>query len=86
MDGEMLRQRRKELNMTQGELATALNVYQATISQWEQCRRNIRHGRVLELALMALAAGMRVEDGNNLQPGDDPDGRHGRGIDGDRTD
>lgn len=65
MDGETLRRRRKELNMTQGELAAALDVYQATISQWEQSRRNIRHGRILALALMALAAGMRVDDADD---------------------
>lgn len=40
--------------MTQAELARALGVYQATISQWERGKRGIQHPRMLELALRAL--------------------------------
>jgi transcriptional regulator with XRE-family HTH domain len=54
MDGETLRRRREALGMTQAELARALGVYQATISQWERGKRGIQHPRLLELALRAL--------------------------------
>ena len=57
MNGEDLVRWRTELGMTQTELARALEVRQATISEWETGTRRIRLGRVVELALWALQAG-----------------------------
>ena len=57
--------------MTQTELARALEVRQATISEWETGTRRIRLGRIVELALWALQAGQvlaldQADDGLGL--------------------
>lgn len=65
MDRETLKRRREELGMSQSELAAVLEVRQQTISEWETGTRAIRLGRILELALDALA---RDRDGRG---GDD---------------
>lgn len=61
MNGEELRQRREQLRLTQTELANVLGVYQATVSAWETGERNIRHPRMLDLALLAIAHGLDRE-------------------------
>jgi DNA-binding transcriptional regulator YiaG len=55
MDSDDLRRRRIALDLTQGELARLLGVYQATISAWESGARGIRHPTILALALRWLA-------------------------------
>ena len=56
VDGEELRRRRKdEQQLTQVEMAAALDVYQASFSAWEDGRRGIRNLRILERTLDGLA-------------------------------
>ena len=65
MKSEAIRQWREEQGMSQAELARLLDVRRQTITEWETGVREVRMGRVLELALMALAAGMRIEDADD---------------------
>lgn len=54
MDGEALRQRRNDLNMTQSELARRLGTSQQTVFKWESGERNIQHPPMMDLALRYL--------------------------------
>jgi DNA-binding XRE family transcriptional regulator len=55
MTGPDLRQWRIEHGMSQAQLARELDVPKDTISRWERDALGIRHGRILSLALHALA-------------------------------
>lgn len=55
MTGDDLRSKREVLGLSQADLAAALDVRRQTITEWETGTRAIRLGRILELALEALA-------------------------------
>jgi transcriptional regulator with XRE-family HTH domain len=78
MDGEELRRRRDALGMSQEQLADALGVYQTTITRWETGGREIRHPRILALALDALALRMGAGrfDPNAARSAPEQDGDH----------
>ena len=57
MTGADLRTLRKQLGLSQRELARLLHVPQPTIANWERGNFPIQHGRILELALKRLADG-----------------------------
>jgi DNA-binding XRE family transcriptional regulator len=59
MTGHDLRQWRIERGMSQTQLAHALDVPKDTISRWERDALGIRHGRILALALDALALSLK---------------------------
>ena len=54
MNAEELQRRRKDLGMSQAELAAAFGVRQQTISEWETGIRRIRLAGIVALALEAL--------------------------------
>lgn len=62
MDGRALRDYRREHGLTQVDLARLLDLPQPTISRWETGASQIEHGRMLELALLAIANGYGVDD------------------------
>lgn len=62
MDGHALRDYRREHGLTQTDLARLLGLPQATISRWETGATKIEHGRMLELALLAIANGLGGDD------------------------
>src|SRR5215204_4211933 len=66
--GHELRQWRTEHGMSQTELAHALDVPKDTISRWERDVLGIRHGRILALALHALA--LAVAESPTPEPAD----------------
>ena len=59
MTGDDLRRWRTEHGMSQTQLAHALDVPKDTISRWERDALGIRHGRILALALQALALSLK---------------------------
>jgi len=54
--GAVLREKRRELGYTQGELADVLDVPLDTISRWERGSLGVRHPRILIYALDMLIA------------------------------
>lgn len=59
MDADLLRRRRRQLGMTQTDLAAVLGVPQQTVSRWETGRHAIEHPRMLALAIEAVAGRVR---------------------------
>lgn len=55
MTATELRRRRRQLGLTQAELASALSVPQQTISRWETGAIEIQHPLILHMALNWLA-------------------------------
>jgi transcriptional regulator with XRE-family HTH domain len=61
-DGATLRRRRRELGLTQGELAALLRVELNTIARWERGERPITAPGAVELALWAIERQSRAEE------------------------
>jgi transcriptional regulator with XRE-family HTH domain len=60
MDGSTLQQWRAGHHLSQAELATMLDVPVNTLARWERGEVAIRHPRILELALHAIAVSLEV--------------------------
>jgi len=55
MKGLEFKKRRKELGLTQGEIAKLLGVAMNTVARWERDEVPIVHPEMIRLALKALA-------------------------------
>lgn len=62
MTGEDLRRFRSAHGFTQRDLAKLLDIPQNTISRWERETHRIEHGKMLTLALAAIADGLAIAD------------------------
>ena len=60
LDGTALQQWRAAHRLSQGELAAMLDVPVNTLARWERSEVAIRHPRILELALHAIALSLEV--------------------------